>query len=155
MLAPAEVQQLYQVAWIHIKSLFPWTLGDKRPRRMEGRVELQDGYRIEATYLPSTSMEVRVSKEGLGVLSFVMRDSGLEAIGSRTPSLALGSREVELAPFGIGPEGEFKALNYPIGQSGNMDILGIQLAGWLESSVKAGELKPLDLSVKFPLLPQK
>ena len=154
-LGPSEIRILYQDAWRRINQLFAWTLGDEKSRKMEGRIELQDGYKIEAKYLPTTWMEVRVSKEDEGVLSFVMRESGLGSIRSRNPSLSFGKREVKLVPFGIGLEGELQAVSYPIEQSENMDILGVRLVEWLEGSVKAGKLKPLDVSVKFPLLPQK
>lgn len=154
-LAPAEIKKYYQDSWIKIRSLFPWTVEAEKPRKMAGEIKFQNGYRIEATYMPLDWVEVRVYKGDEGVLSFVMRDSGLESLGSRNPSLALGATEVKLGKLSISLQGELRALSYPIEQSDNMDILGVQLVEWLWSSVNVGELKPLDLSVKFPLLPQE
>ncbi|MCJ7805738.1 hypothetical protein MUP46_03805 [Patescibacteria group bacterium] len=90
------------------------------------------------------------------VLSFVMRDTGLESLAFMAPSLVLGGQEVKLGSFGIGLEGSLTAVDYELGKSDNMDILGIQLVDWIERSVNEYRLlKPLDIRVKLPLLPQE
>lgn len=151
----AERVKINQDAWVRLKNLFPWTLEDENSKEVKRQLELQDGYQIDARYLPTNWLEIVVYKENEGVLSFVMRESGLQSIGSRNPSLVFGSGEVKLGGFGIGLIRELQTLHYTIDQSRNMDILGFQLVEWLESSVKGGELMPLDVSIKFPLLPQK
>lgn len=147
---------LYEDAFLRLKRVFRfdnWRPEDTNVAKEA--LELQNGYKIEATYRPTTWMEVRVYKGDEGVLSFLARDSGLESMGSRNPVLT-GAREVKLQPLGIGLVEERKhALRYSIDESDNMDILGVQLIEWIEDSVKAGKLQPLDLSIKFPLLPNK
>jgi len=150
-----EVSKRYSDAWGRIKNIFPWVVEDEQYNWMGAKLELQNGYLVKARYLPDTWMEIEIIKEKKGVLSFVMRETGLESIGLRNPSLALGNGEVKLSSFGIGPKGGLMALDYLIEQSENMDNLGAKLVEWLEDSVGAGSLRPLDLSVKFPLLPRE
>ena len=150
----AEAQRLYRSVWERTKSLFGWT-GKETDNVLEETVELRNGYRLEATFRPDTWMEVRIFKGDQGALSFVMRDTGLQSIGSRNPVLVGPSVGVKLGKFGIGLEREPQAVNYPIEQSEEMDRLGIYLSDWLWNSVQIKELMPIDLSIKFPLLPSK
>lgn len=149
-----EAKRIYQSVWERMKSGFGWT-GKEALNIIEETIELRNGYRLKATFRPDTWMEIRVLKGDEGALSFVMRDTGLQSIGSRNPVLVGLGAEVKLGHFGIGLEGELQAVQYPIEQSDEMDKLGIHLADWIWNSVQMGELLPIDLSVKFPLLPSR
>lgn len=150
---PAEIKIFYDDAYLRVKKLFQLEEVQAGPYEEDRSIKLEDGYEIHASYRAPAYLRIRVEKWGEGALTFVMRESGLENVESMTPALELGRREVQLRPFAVGREGGMTSLQHPPEENDNMDIIGIQLVEWLEKSVKEGKLSPLDLSIKFPLLP--
>lgn len=148
-----EISAQYQDAFSRIKKLYGFSQGESDIERV---IEFVDGYRIWADYRGRDWMAVRVTSGEDKILSFTLRDSGLESITFHSPVLALGDHEVQLDKVGMGYKAErLFAVGYEFAESDNLAILGIELIDWIESSDKDRRPRPLDLSIKLRHFPQE
>ena len=153
-LTTEDLKTQYQDAFSRLIKLYGFDQEDAQG--VERVIDFPDGYHIWADYKGPTWMQIRVTLGQTKVLSFVMRGSGLESVGFMTPSLVIGENETKLGKIGIGlREERLHAVNYGLEESDNMDRLGIQLVDWIVRSDEDRVLKPLDIGIKLPLLPQE
>lgn len=115
-------------------------------------IYLKNGILI-ARYPELGQVNVDVYSKYAGSLHFCRTISDLKSVGSRNPSFTFKGKEIKLSPLSIKPEPGFSTIKWDKNQGEVLSLLAIELVDWLKESVEEGELKPLDLSIKFPSNP--
>lgn len=97
------------------------------------------------------------NSEGVETLNFVLRDSGLESIGSINPYLQVGPEKIALGPVGVGSDGSLLPVKFHDNDEGKFrSIVGAKLADFVTQSIAVNKLV-LDpgVAIHFPVYPVK